>query len=164
MNKLQVLIGIGIIIVSMSNTQETELPKKIHRVSKEHEEFVNNLLNKKTTYKTHTTKTSEIVDVTMYNAVVDQCDADPLITACMYTINPNRASEHKWIAMSRNLLKRWGGRFDFGDKVKIVGCGIKDGIYTVADVMNARFVNRVDILETLGKPMYSFKNIKIIKI
>ena len=48
---------------------------------------------------------------TQYNAVTDQCDSDPLITAGMYKINPKKASKHKWVALSRNLLKRWGGRF-----------------------------------------------------
>ena len=161
MNKLQVLIGITIILILMSNTEETPQPKQVKRVSKEHEEFVNNLLNKKIS---QINKTTEIVDVTMYNAVVDQCDSDPLITACMYRINPNRASEHKWIAMSRNLLKRWGGNFDFGQKVKLVGCGKKDGIYIVADVMNKRYVNRVDILETQGVKLYKYKNVKLIAI
>jgi hypothetical protein len=49
------------------------------------------------------------VTATMYNAVTGQCDSDPLVTAGMYKINPNKASEHKWVALSIDLLKRWGG-------------------------------------------------------
>jgi hypothetical protein len=104
------------------------------------------------------------VVVTMYNAVEGQCDADPYTTASMKVINPKKASEHKWIAMSRNLLKRWKGRFNYGDKVKLVGCGEKEGIYTIVDCMNERYVNRIDILETQGVPLYKYKNVKIIRV
>ncbi len=75
--------------------------------------------------------------------------------------DPNKASEQKFIAMSRDLLKRWGGKFDYKQKVKLVGCGDKDGIYIVADCMNERFTNKIDILETIGTPLYKFKSAKI---
>ena len=104
------------------------------------------------------------VTATMYNAVVGQCDADPLITAGMFKINPNKASEQKFIAMSRDLLKRWGGLFDYGDKVLIQGTDGKDGVYTVADSMNKRYKKRIDILETKGKKHYKFHNLKITKL
>ena len=104
------------------------------------------------------------VTATMYNAVVGQCDADPLITAGMFKINPNKASEQKFIAMSRDLLKRWGGLFDYGDKVLIQGTDGKDGVYTVADSMNKRYKKRIDILETKGKKHYKFNKVKITKL
>jgi len=103
------------------------------------------------------------VTATMYNAVESQCDADPFITAGMYIINPNKASEHKWIALSRNLLKRWGGEFDYGDFIHISGAGHKDGTYKVVDTMNKRFKNRMDFLETAGTALYKFKNVTIEK-
>lgn len=109
------------------------------------------------------TQETAIVTSTMYFAVQGQCDADPLITAGMYRINPKRATEQKFIALSRDLLKRWKGKFDYGDKVKIEGAGKKDGIYIVADCMNARFHNKIDILETRGVKMYKFTNVKITK-
>ena len=101
---------------------------------------------------------------TMYYPVVKQCDKDPLITAGMYKINPRKASQHKWIAMSRNLLKRWGGQFDYGDEVLITNAGKKSGVYKVADTMNKRYVNRIDILETEGTPMYKFNDIVLCKL
>ncbi len=104
------------------------------------------------------------VTATMYNAVESQCDADPLITAAMYKINPKKASEHKWIAMSRDMLKRWGGQFTYGDKVLIKGAGHKDGVYIVADTMNKRFKKRIDILETKGTPLYKFNSVTIQKV
>jgi 3D (Asp-Asp-Asp) domain-containing protein len=104
---------------------------------------------------------TENVTATMYNAVTGQCDSDPLVTAGMYKINPNKASDHKWVALSRDLLKRWGGLFEYGQKVKITGCGEKDGIYTIVDTMNPRFTKKIDILETQGTPLYKFDNVKI---
>ena len=100
----------------------------------------------------------------MYNAVEGQCDADPFVTACMYKIDPQKASEHKWIAVSRNLLKINGGKFVYGQKVRIVGAGKKSGIYTIADTMNKRFKNKIDILETIGTPLYKYNNVKIIEV
>ena len=104
------------------------------------------------------------VTATMYNATTEQCDSDPLITAGMYEINPEKASEHKWIAMSRDMLTRWGGDFDYGDKVLITGAEDKDGIYTVTDTMNKRYTNRIDILETKGTPLYMYDNVKLRRI
>lgn len=104
------------------------------------------------------------VTATMYYPVREQCDSDPLITAGNYQINPRKASHHKWIAMSRDLLKRWGGEFDYGDKVEISGAGHKDGIYKITDTMNKRFKKRIDFLETVGTKYYKFKNVTIKKI
>lgn len=104
------------------------------------------------------------VTATMYNAVTGQCDSDPLVTAGMYKINPNKASEHKWVALSRDLLKRWGGQFDYGDTIRIENAGDKSGEYTVVDTMNKRFTNKIDILETKGTDLYKYDNVKIIKI
>lgn len=101
------------------------------------------------------------VTATMYNAVQSQCDKDPYITAGMYKINPEKASEYKWIAVSRDLLKRWKGKFKYGDKVIIKGAGHKDGIYTIVDTMNKRYENRIDFLETAGTKQYKFENVTI---
>lgn len=109
-------------------------------------------------------KLSIKVTATMYNAVEAQCDADPLITAGMYKINPKKASKHKWVALSRDLLKRWGGNFNYGEQIHISGAGNKDGIYTIVDTMNPRFSNRIDILETIGTPLYKYKNVIITKV
>ena len=104
------------------------------------------------------------VTATMYNPVVGQCDDDPLITAGMYKINPNKASDHKWIAVSRDLLKRWGGVFDYGDKVYISGAGHKNGIYTIVDTMNKRFQKRIDFLEKRGTKLYKYNNVVLAKL
>jgi 3D (Asp-Asp-Asp) domain-containing protein len=106
----------------------------------------------------------EKITATMYNAIESQCDSDPFLTAGMYKINPSKASEHNWIAMSRNLLNRWGGNFNYGDIVIISNAGHKNGVYTVVDTMNPRFENRIDFLETTGTHHYIYENITIQKI
>ena len=67
--------------------------------------------------KASPSKVTALVTTTMYNPVVSQCDEDPLITAANLKIDPNKASEQKYVALSRNLLKRWGGKFSYKDKV-----------------------------------------------
>lgn len=104
------------------------------------------------------------VTATMYYPVIKQCDKDPLVTAGMFKINPRKASEHKWIAMSRNLLKRWKGDFEYGDLVEIKGAGKKSGVYKVVDTMNKRYKDRIDILETEGTSFYKFNDIQIAKL
>ena len=61
------------------------------------------------------------VDVTMYQPDRIQCDDTPDITADGTRIRINKASEYKFVALSRNLLKRWGGPFDYGDFVLLKG-------------------------------------------
>lgn len=114
---------------------------------------------------TDTVRTAEhTVVATCYYPVTSQCDADPLTTAGMYQINPDSASEHKWIAMSRDLIKRWDGDFNYGDLVEIKGAGHKNGIYKVVDTMNKRFTNRIDFLETKDTKPYKYNNVTIVKI
>lgn len=103
------------------------------------------------------------VVATMYHPVSSQCDSDPLLTAGMYKI-PENASEQKWIAMSRNMIARWGGEFKYGDYVQIKGAGHKDGVYRVVDTMNKRFTNKIDFLESKGTKPYKFNNVTIAKI
>ena len=49
------------------------------------------------------------VTVTMYNPTKGQCDSTPNITADGTRINPKKASSYRYIALSRDLLSRWGG-------------------------------------------------------
>lgn len=105
------------------------------------------------------------VDVTMYHPISRQTDSTPNILADGTRIRVQRASEYKFIAVSRNLLKRWGGWLDYGDFVLLKGTnGHKDGVYQVRDTMNKRFVNRIDVLETPGKKPYKYANAEIYKL
>ena len=104
------------------------------------------------------------VTATCYYPVSSHCDSEPLTTAGMYKINPDSASEYKWIAMSRDLIARWNGEFKYGDLVEIKGAGHKDGVYRVVDTMNKRFANRIDFLETKNTKPYKFTNVKLNKV
>jgi len=104
------------------------------------------------------------VDVTMYQPNEIQCDDTPDITADGTRIRISKASEYKFVALSRNLLRRWGGAFDYGDFVLIKGTGKKDGVYQVRDTMNPKWVNVVDILESEHVLPYKFTGVHIYKL
>ena len=98
------------------------------------------------------------VTVTMYNPSPEQTDSTPNQTADGTIINPERASEYRYIALSRDLLRRWGGPFNYGDYVMLKGTEGYDGIYQVRDTMAPKFINRVDILRTQGSRWCKFDN------
>ena len=103
------------------------------------------------------------VSVTMYEPVRYQTDSTPNILADGTRIRVQKASEYRFIAVSRNLLKRHGGWLDYGDFVLLKGTNHKDGVYQVRDTMNKRFVNRIDILESPGVRPYKFDKASIVK-
>ena len=103
------------------------------------------------------------VTVTMYHPTPNQTDSTPNILADGTRIRIHKASEYKYIAVSRNLLSRWGGWLDYGDFVVLKGTDGKDGVYQVKDTMNARFINRIDILESPGTKPYKFTSATIKK-
>ena len=104
------------------------------------------------------------VNVTMYQPVYPQTDRTPNITADGTKIRISKASDYKFVALSRNLLKRWGGPFDYGDFILIKGTKDKDGVYNVRDTMNPKFVNYVDILESVSVKPYKYENVHIYKM
>ena len=101
--------------------------------------------------------------VTMYEPVSYQTDSTPDILADGTRIRTHIASEYKFIAVSRNLLKRWGGWLDYGDFILLKGTDGKDGVYQVRDTMHPRWVNRIDILESPNTKPYKFTNAEIVK-
>ena len=104
------------------------------------------------------------VTVTMYEPLSYQTDSTPNILADGTRIRVHKASEYRFIAVSRNLLKRHGGWLNYGDFILLKGTNQKkDGVYQVRDTMNKRFVNRIDILESPGVPPYKFQEAKIVK-
>ena len=103
------------------------------------------------------------VTVTMYQPLRYQTDSTPNILADGTRIRIQEASNYKFIAVSRNLLKRFGGWLDYGDFVLLWDTDGKDGVYQVRDTMNPRFVNRIDILESINVKPYKFVDAKIIK-
>jgi len=99
------------------------------------------------------------VTVTMYNPAKSQTDDTPNQTADGTIINPTKASEYRYVALSRDLIARWGGPFNYGDYVMLKGTDGYDGVYQVKDTMSPKFINRVDILRTGGSKWFKFDNV-----
>ena len=100
----------------------------------------------------------------MYQPVWPQTDRTPHITADGTKFDIEKASRYRYVALSRNLLRRWGGPFDYGDFVLLKGTLEKDGVYQVRDTMNPKWVNVVDILESKGVRQYRFSNVDLFKL
>ena len=101
------------------------------------------------------------VTVTTYNPTKRQTDSTPNITADGTRIKPWKATSYRYVALSRDLLSRWGGPFDYGDYIIIEGTDGWDGIYQVRDTMNPKWTNRVDILTTNSR--FKYDNIVMYK-
>lgn len=106
--------------------------------------------------------------LTIYNPVENQCDDSPLITANNSRIDLDKLSrnEIRWMALSRNLLKRWHGEFNYGDTVVLdAGDPSIDGLWVVNDNMNKRFKDRGDLLfHRDSRSTGIWKNVKISRL
>ena len=84
---------------------------------------------------------------TYYEPKISQCDERPFETADGSIIR----SGVRWVALSRDLLKRWGGMFDYGDTIWVHHPHRQlRGWWVVRDTMNKRFRQRMDFLVTSG--------------
>jgi len=101
------------------------------------------------------------VTVTTYNPTRSQTDSTPNETADGTIIKPWLATNYRFVALSRDLLSRWGGPFEYGDYVVIEGTEGWDGIYQVRDTMNPKWVKRVDILTTNSR--FKYTDVKMYK-
>ena len=102
------------------------------------------------------------VTVTTYHPTKEQTDSTPNELADGTKINPKKASLYRYVALSRDLLSRWGGPFNYVDWIIIKGAGENSGVYQVRDTMNSKWTNRVDILTTNSK--FKYENATIYKI
>ena len=141
----------GIISTKLLNDKNIQLQSLVDENKR-----ISEKLNKYETEGMHVT-------VTMYQPVQRQTDSTPHILADGTRIRTKEASNYKFIAVSRNLLKRWGGWLDYGDFVLLKGTTEKDGVYQVRDTMNKRYVNRIDILESIDVKPYKFEKASIVK-
>ena len=100
------------------------------------------------------------VKATMYTISSSQTDSTPLVTASGFKLHPSNPKKHRIIAVSRDLKQK----FKFGEKVRVVGVGKRSGIYTVRDVMNKRWKNKIDILINPDEKAISYNKAKLYKL
>lgn len=83
---------------------------------------------------------------TTYQPTESQCDSNPLTTADGSKINPDYYQ--KWVALSRDLLSRWGGQFNYGDTLEIYSASHPNlnGEWVVRDCMASRYKMSIDFL------------------
>jgi len=102
----------------------------------------------------------------LYNPEPEQCDDSPTITADGSVIDTLNASKQRWIAVSQDLLwsprrhrlfvkdstdNRFQGKIKFGDTIWIESPNPRiNGKWVVHDLMNKRYHNAVDFLQTTG--------------
>ena len=153
---IAVTLANGFFSTTMFNRYKEMYSDKIERLESENSELRDEL--------SHYNKYGIEVDVTMYQPVYPQTDDTPNITADGTRIRISKASQYKFVALSRNLLKRWGGPFDYGDFILLKGAGNKDGVYQVRDTMNPKWVNVVDILESENVQPYKYTDAQIFKL
>ena len=97
-----------------------------------------------------------MVTATVYNAVPDQTDSDPLITASLKQIDPN--NPQRWIAVSRDLEELG---ITLGSMVCIDNAGEMNGEWAVEDRMNRRWRRRIDFLVHDSIRLGKWTNVKI---
>jgi hypothetical protein len=153
---LAVTLVNGFFSTTMFNEYKEMYSDKIERLESENSKLRDEL--------SHYDEYGIEVDVTMYQPVYPQTDMTPNITADGTRIRISKASQYKFVALSRNLLKRWGGPFDYGDFILLKGAGNKDGVYQVRDTMNPKWVNVVDILESENVQPYKYTDAQIFKL
>lgn len=110
---------------------------------------------------------------TIYHALEAQCDDTPNITGDGSIINPDSASQHRWIAISQEMLKdsirakilnndsidRFKGKLKYGDTVWIESNNPNIiGWWIVHDTKNKRCYRNIDFLQTHGDGSLYFNN------
>ena len=156
------LMSMIILLVNIAGTQ-----KILGYLKTRNQEKIESLLSENEELKLELRRyedTGIAVKVTMYHPVSEQTDSTPNILADGTRIRTQEASNYKFIAVSRNLLSRWGGWLNYGDFILLKGTDNKDGVYQVKDTMHPRWVNRIDILESPGTKPYMFPDAEIVKL
>lgn len=90
--------------------------------------------------------TINLTRATTYWCDTTQCDSNPFSTADGSIINPY--NPQRWVALSRDLLHRWGGEFHYGDTIEFYSVKHPqiNGLWVVHDCMNAKYEMSVDFL------------------
>ena len=101
------------------------------------------------------------VTATMYRPRPEETDDTPTITADGTIIDAVSAHTHRYVALSRDLLSRWGVPFDYGDYIIIENAGDHSGIWQVRDTMAPRWTKRVDFLMSINHKPFKYEDVVI---
>jgi len=96
----------------------------------------------------NTIDTLSFVSHSFYNPVSNQTDSTPLITGSQKKIDLNKLKKGllKWCAVSPDLLKRFGGKYKYGDTIYVKSPLQYKGKWIIEDCMNRRYKNKIDFL------------------
>ena len=99
---------------------------------------------------------------TVYNAVPEQTNGNPTVTASGRTIKGDVA-ELRILAMERTMMARHG--IHYGDTVLVRGAGAYDGEWIVEDTMGKRYAgtDRVDFLVPEHIKLGRWEGVKVYK-
>lgn len=106
---------------------------------------------------------SACTTATIYNAVPEQCNQQPSVTASGRHIDNSRVQDLRIVAMERTMMARNG--IAYGDTILVKGAGIYDGEWIVEDTMNRRFAgqDKIDFLVPAEVRTGRWDNVKVYK-
>ena len=98
------------------------------------------------------------VTATVYNAVPEQTDNTPNITATGFVIDLDNPKKHRIVAVSRDLEKIG---FTMGKTICVENAGPMNGIWYIRDRMNKRWTNKIDFLVNKKRKYGKWNNVTI---
>lgn len=100
---------------------------------------------------------------TVYNAVPEQCNDQPAVTASGRHIDTERVEELRILAMERTMMARYG--IQYGDTVLVRGAGAYDGEWVVEDTMHPRNagLDKIDFLVPESVRLGKWENVEVYK-
>jgi hypothetical protein len=103
---------------------------------------------------------SAATTATVYNAVPEQTNAEPAVTASGRRITGDVAAL-RWLAMERTMMARHG--IAYGDTVLVKGTGIYDGEWIVEDTMHPRYAgqDKIDFLVPADVRLGKWDNVEV---
>lgn len=98
---------------------------------------------------------------TVYNAVPEQCNAQPTVTASGRVIDPSEVEGLRILAMERTMMARHG--IHYGDSVLVRGTGKYDGAWVVEDTMSPRHagLDKIDFLVPADVRLGKWNNVEV---
>lgn len=106
---------------------------------------------------------SACTTATVYNAVPEQTNAQPTVTASGLRIDPAQVAALRVLAMERTMMARHG--IAYGDTVLVMGAGVYDGEWVVEDTMGARYAgqDKIDFLVPSDVRLGKWDNVEVYK-